>query len=187
MTFPYKEILPLFDPSQVTCLYLDIWNLFPFFVYLYKKRIVICFSDSTAQKQLNNQMAAVLLQVIPSFFSIRSKNRLLCAIIYGKCIVRKKICIAHHNDKICFQANCRYHIILKGDIKELLQKLHTFCFKWYWVYCLYTLFKHQFVGKIFVNRAQRFDSVQRKIHFNHQNRRMGRMPRIKKKSFLRKN
>ena len=37
----------------------------------------------------------------------------------------KEYCIARHDDKICFLPNCRYHIILIGNIEELLQKLDS--------------------------------------------------------------
>ena len=69
-------------------------------------------------------MAAVTLQVIPSFYTNYSKNSLfISANTYEKFIVNKEYCIARHDDKMCFLPNCRYHIILIGNIKELLQKL----------------------------------------------------------------
>ena len=68
-------------------------------------------------------MAAVMLQVIPSFYKNCSKNRLfISANTYEKFIVSKENCIDLHNDKMCFLPNCRYHNILIGDFKELLQK-----------------------------------------------------------------
>ena len=66
---------------------------------------------------------------------------------YEKHIVCKDYCIAHHNDKLCFLPNCRYHLILIGDIDELLQKLNAFCFKYQHMDCLYTLIKHWFSGE----------------------------------------
>ena len=72
-------------------------------------------------------MAAVMLQVIPSFYKIYSKNSLfIFANTFEDFIVGKEYCIARHDDKMCFLPNCRYHIILKGNIQELLQKLDTF-------------------------------------------------------------
>ena len=58
---------------------------------------------------------------------------------------------------MCFQPNCRYHIILIGNIKELLQKLDAFCFNYQHVDCLYTLFKYRFNGKIVIKIGQLFD------------------------------
>ena len=126
-------------------------------------------------------MAAVTLQVIPRFYTNYSKNSLfISAITYGKHIVCKEYCIAHHNDKMCFLLTCRYHIFLIGNIKELLQKLDSFCFNYQHVDCLYTLFKLRFSGKIGVNSGQLFDNLQRAVHLT------GKMPSITKKRLLRK-
>ena len=116
-------------------------------------------------------MAAVMLQVIPSFYTKYSKNSLFLPVnTYEKFIVSKEYCIARHDDKMCFVSNCRYHIILLGNIKELLQKLDAFCFNYQHVDCLYTLFKYRFVGKFVIKSGQVFDNlqraVQRAVHFS---------------------
>ena len=127
-------------------------------------------------------MAAVMLQVIPSFHTNYSRNSLfISASNYEKYIVSKEYCIAHHDDKMCFLANCSYHIVLIGNIKELLQKLDAFCFNYQDVDYLYTLFKYRFSGKVVLKSAQFFDSLQRAVHFNQQNRVVERMPSIAKK------
>ena len=134
-------------------------------------------------------MAAVMLQVIPSFYTNYSKNSIFfSANTYEKFIVSKEYCIAGHDDKMCFLPNCRYHIILIGNIKELLQKLDAFCFNYQHqhVDCLYTLFKNRFNGKIVIKSGQLFDYLQRAVHFNQQNRGVERMPSIAKKRLLRK-
>ena len=87
---------------------------------------------------------------------------------------------------MCFLPNCRYHIILKGNIKVLLQKLDAFCFNYQHVDCLYTLFMFRFNGKIVVKSGQLFDKLQRTVHFNQQNRGVDRMPSLAKKRLLRK-
>ena len=132
-------------------------------------------------------MAAVMLQVIPSFYTNYSKNSLfISANTYEKYIVSKDYCIAGHDDKMCFLPNCRYHIILIGNIKELLQKLDAFCFNYQHVDCLYTLFKYRFNGEIVIKIGQIFDSLRRAVHFNQRNRGVERMPSIAKKRLLRK-
>ena len=114
-------------------------------------------------------MAAVMLQVNPSFYTDYSKNSLLVsANTFEKFIVSKEYCIAHRDDKMCFLRNCRYHIILIGNIKQLLQKLDAFCFNYQHVDCLYTLFKYHFSGKNVVKIGQLFDNLQRAVHLNHQ-------------------
>ena len=96
-------------------------------------------------------MAAVILQVIPSFYINVSKiSLLISAHTYEKYIVSKEYCIARHDNKLCFLPICRYQIILIGDIKEFQEKLDAFCFNYQHVDCLYTLFKYRFSGNIFV-------------------------------------
>ena len=83
-------------------------------------------------------MAAVMLQVIPGFYKIYSKNSLfISANTYEKFIVSKEYCIAGHDDKMCFLPNCRYHIILIGNIKELLQNcMHSVSTTNTWTACI---------------------------------------------------
>ena len=132
-------------------------------------------------------MAAVVLEVIPGFYTSFSKNSLfISANTYEKFIVSKEYCIAGHDDKMCFVPNCRYHIILIGNIKELLQKLDAFCFNYQHVDCLYTLFKYRFNGKIVIKSGQLFVYLQRAVHFNQQKRGVERMSSIAKKRLLRK-
>ena len=98
----------------------------------------------------------------------------------------KENCIAGHDDKVCLLPNCRYHIILISNIKELLQKLDAFCFNYKHVYCLYTVFEYRFSGKTVVKSGQLFDNLQQAVHFNQQNRGVDRMPSIAEKRFVRK-
>ena len=130
-------------------------------------------------------MAALMLQVIPSFYTNFSKNSLfISANTHEKYIVSDEYRIAGHDDKMCFLPNCRYHIILIGNIKELQQKLDTFCFNYQHVDCLYTLLKYRFSRKIVPKSGQLFDNLQRAVQFNQQNRRVDRMPSIAKKRLL---
>ena len=94
-------------------------------------------------------MAVVMLQAIPSFYTNCSKNSLFfSANTSENYIVSNGYCIARQDDEMWFMPNCRYHIILIGNIEELLQKLDGFCFIYQHVDCLYTLFKYRFSGKI---------------------------------------
>ena len=158
-----------------------------FFGRFVQKIIESCFQIHLFRKRLNNHMAAVMLQVIPSFYTYFSKNSIfISSNTYEKYIVSEEFCIACHDSKIYFLPSSRYHIILIGDIKELLQKLDAFCFDYQHVDCLYTLFKYRFSGKIVRKSGQLFDNVQRAVHFNHQHRGVERMPSIAKKRHLRK-
>ena len=81
----------------------------------------------------------------------------------------------------CFLPACKYHIILLGEIEELLQKLDAFCFTNQHVDCLYTLFKYRFNGKINAESGNVFDKVQRAISFKQTNRGVDKMSSIAKK------
>ena len=132
-------------------------------------------------------MVAVMLQVIPSFYPNYSKNSFfISANTYENNTVSKEYCIARHDHKMCFLSNCRYHIILIGNIKELLQKLDAVCFNYQHVDCLYTLFKYRFSGKTVVKNGQLFAKLQKAVRFNQQNRGVDRMPSIAKKRLLKK-
>ena len=98
----------------------------------------------------------------------------------------KEYCIARHADKMCFLPNCRYHIILIGIIKEMLQKLDAFCFNYQHVDWLYTFFKYRFCGKIVIKSGQLFDNLLRAVHFNQQNRGVEGIPSIAKKRLSKK-
>ena len=132
-------------------------------------------------------MAAIMLQTIPSFNTkILEKNLFISAYTYEKYIVFKDYCIAHHDDKTCFSPARKHHIILPGNVEELLKKLDKFCFTYQHVDCLYTLFKYRFSGKVIARSGQVFDNVQRAVDFNHRNNGVDRMPSIAKKRLLRK-
>ena len=132
-------------------------------------------------------MAVVMLQVIPSFYTNFSKNSLFfSANTCENYIFSKEYRIARHNDKMCFLPNCRYHIILIGNIKDLLQNLDLFCFNYQHLDCPFTIFQYHSTGKTVVNSGQLFDNLQRAVHFNQQNRGVERMPSVAKKRLLRK-
>ena len=132
-------------------------------------------------------MAAVMFQVIPSCHTNYSENSLfISANTYEKYIVGEEYCIARHDDKTWFLPNCKYHIFLKGNIKDFLQKMDAFCFNYQHVGCLYTLFKYRFSIKIVVKTGQLFDNLQRAVHFYQQKRGVDRIPSVAKKRFLRK-
>ena len=133
-------------------------------------------------------MAAITLQTIPSFFykTLRKKSHFF-AITYEKYIVCKDYCIAHHDAKTCFLPACKYHIILIGNVEELLKKLDTFCFTYQHVDCLYTLFKYRFSGKVIAKSGKVFDKVQRAVDFIQRNKGVDRMPSVAKKKLLTRN
>ena len=117
---------------------------------------------------------------------ISEKSLFISATTYEKYIVSKEYCIAHDNKKTCFLPACKYHIVLLGNVQELLKMLDSFCFTYQHVDCLYTLFKHRFSGKVIAKSGQVFDNVQRAVDFNHRNKGVDRMPSIAKKRLLRK-
>ena len=116
----------------------------------------------------------------------QKKSLLISGSTYEKYIVCTDYCIAHHNDKTCFLPACKNHIILLGNVEELLNKLHTICFTYQHVDCLYTLFKYGFSRKGIANSGQVFDNKQRAVEFNHRTKGVNRMRCIAKKKLLRK-
>ena len=132
-------------------------------------------------------MAAIMLQSIPSFYAkISEKSLFISATTYEKYIVCKDYCIAPHDDRTCFLPSCKNHILLHGNVEELLKKLDTFCFTYQHVDCLYTLFKYRFSEKDIAKSGQVFDNVQRAVDFNQRNKGVDRLPSIAKKRLLRK-
>ena len=128
-----------------------------------------------------------MLQTIPSFYAKKSQKSLfISAKRYEKYIVCKEYCIAHHVVKTCSLLAYKYHIILLGEIEELLHKLDKFCFTYQHVNCLYTLFKFRYSGKIVAKSGNVFDNVQRAISFNQRNKGVDKMPSIAKERLLRK-
>ena len=128
-----------------------------------------------------------MLQTIPSFYAkISEKSFFISATTYEKYIVCKDYCIAQHNEKTCFLPACKYHIVLLGNVQEILKKFDTFCFTYQHVSCLYTVFKYRFSGKVIAKSGKVFDNVQRAVRFNHRNKGVDRMPSIAKMRLLRK-
>ena len=133
------------------------------------------------------QMAVIMLQTIPSFYTkLSEKSLFISANTYEKYIVCKDYCVGHHDDETCILPSCKYHIVLLGNVEELLKKLDSFCFTYQHVDCLYTLFEYRFIGKVVVKSGQVFDNVQRAVDFNQRNKGVDRMPSIAKKRLLRK-
>ena len=131
-------------------------------------------------------MAAIMLQTNPSFYA-KSPEKCICisAKPYAKYIVCEDYCIVHHGDKTCSLPAWKYHIILLGEIEEMLPKLDTFCFTYQHVDCLYTLFKYRFSGKIIAKSGNVFDNVRRVISFNQKKKqRSGRNAEYCKKRLL---
>ena len=101
-----------------------------FFGKLIQKKYYFAFRIHLFRKRLINQKAAVMIHGLPSFYANYSKTTFVSADIYETIIASKDYCTAHHEDKMCFLLNCRYHILLmteyqhreKEALKEKLPK-----------------------------------------------------------------
>ena len=111
----------------------------------------------------------------------QKKSLFISANAYEKYIVRKDYGIAHHDGKTCFLRALKFHIILHGNIEELLMKLDTFSFTYQHVDCLYTLFKYRFSEKVISRSEQVFDNMQRVVDINQRNKGVDRKASIAKK------
>ena len=79
-----------------------------------------------------------MLQAIPSFHAkFLERGLFISATTYEKYIFCNDNCIAHHDDKTCLLPACKYHVLLLGEIEDLLHKLDKFCFTYQHVECLY--------------------------------------------------
>ena len=182
--FPYEEILSFVGHCHVTFPYIKVISILGNSLCNSK---ICCFQIHFVNFYRNFQMAAIMLQSIPSFYTkFLEKSLFISASSFEKYIVCKDYCIAHHDDKTCFLPSCKYHILLLGNVEELLKKLDTFCFTYQHVDCHYTLFKYRFKGKVFAKSGQVFDNVQRAVDFDQRSKGADRMPIIAKKRFLRK-
>ena len=94
-------------------------------------------------------MAAIMLQSIASFYAkISEKSLFISSITYEKYIVCKDYRITHHNEMTCFLPAGKNHIVLLGNVQELLKTLDTFCFIYHHVDCVYTLSSIDSVEKL---------------------------------------
>ena len=64
---------------------------------------ICCFQIHFVTSYRNIQMAAIMLQTIPSFYAkLSEKSLFISATTYDKYIVCEDYCIAHHNEKRVF-------------------------------------------------------------------------------------
>ena len=138
-------------------------------------------------KRLNDQMAALRLQVIPSFHSKFPKISIFFSTnTYEKIIASKEYCFARHDDKMCVLPNCRFQILLLGNAEHFLQRLDSLCFIYQHVDCLYTVFKNRFSGNVVFKSGLVFDNVRETVWFNQGNKGLDRLPSVAEKRLLRK-
>ena len=71
-------------------------------------------------------------------------------------IVSENFSSAQNKDKVCFLPNCRYHLLLRGDIEELLQNVDGLGRKYQDVGWLYKILRYRFSDKIVVKSGQLF-------------------------------
>ena len=95
------------------------------------QKIVLCCSDSIVQNLVQQPDDSCKFTCDTHFCNKLFKNESQFFCKHKKnYIVSKEYCFATHGDKMCFPSNCRWHILLVGNIKELLQKLDAFCFNY---------------------------------------------------------
>ena len=100
-----------------------------FFGRLVQKLIVSCFSDSFVQKTTQQSDGNCNVTNDSQFSYKLIKNSFITsANTYEKYIESKGYSFACNDGRMSFLPNCRYHIILIGNIEVLLQKLDALCF-----------------------------------------------------------
>ena len=64
------------------------------------------FQIQFVQQKLNAPMAAVMMQVVPSFCSVYSRKSVhTCVNTYEKYLVSKDYCVAQHENSMCIVLN----------------------------------------------------------------------------------
>ena len=176
MIVQYNELSSVFRHCQVIII----------FCRSVRKNKTLCFPVSFVQKKIQPPDGCCSYKWKPVFTQFFFKKQFFFFLkTHKKKIVRKKYCIAHHDEKICFLPNCRFHIVLKGDIKVCYKNwADAFCFNCQHVDCLHTLFEYHFSGKTVIRRGQLFHNVHRAVDFNYQNRRVDRKPSMAEKILL---
>ena len=138
---------------------------------------------------VSEEMVAVMLEAIPSFFQKFSETSLFNPTDdYEKFLVCRDYCVASQYPAFCFLKNCKFHLLLitDKDLDDLLVKLDRVCFTYQHVDCFYTLFKFRFSGNVLEKNGKIFGSVERAVSFNKLNKGVDKMPSIAKKRILRK-
>ena len=134
-------------------------------------------------------MAAVMMQVVPSFYSVYSRKSVhIFANTYEKYFVSKDYCVALHKKSMCTVPNCKHHFLLiaEKDNNDSMQNWTLFVLHISWVDCLYTLFKHRFDRKIVTKNGQKFDKIERAVRLNQCQKMVERMISKAKTRLLRK-
>ena len=114
-----------------------------------QRTIVSCFSDSIVEKTTQQLDGICNVTSDSQFLYKLFKNSLfVSANTFEKYILSEDYCIARQYDNMCFLANCWYHIKLRGDKRELTQKLDAFCFIYQYVDCLFNFSGTNSVAKL---------------------------------------
>ena len=115
MIFPYEDTLFFQTLSRDTSIY----RSSSFFVCLHKEATT-CFSDTFFQKTIQHSNGSCNATGGTQFICKQfKKNLFLSANKFETQIVCKDYCNVRHEEIIFFQPSCRYHIIIKEDLKEV--------------------------------------------------------------------
>ena len=72
------------------------------------KETILSFQIHFVQQKHNVQMAAVMMQVVPCFYSVyATKSVHICANTYEMYLVSKDYCVAQHENSMCTVPNCK--------------------------------------------------------------------------------
>lgn len=132
-------------------------------------------------------MAAVMIQLLPEFYKEYSKNSIYISTQsknYDKFLINSKYCVANHNT--CTISNCTYHILIIGDVDNILKRLDSLSFVYQSVDCFYTVYKHLFFNHVICQNGKVFELVDRAVNYNLNIRRIEKTPSIAKKRLFRK-
>ena len=134
-------------------------------------------------------MAALMCQFLPHFYKKFCENALFISVSvrdYRPYILTSEYVVASNNS-FCPLKTCRYHIVLISfSTEDLLQNLEDLFYLYQTVDCLYTLYKHQFIGNILEESGLVFTQLVRAVQHNYENKYVEKLPSVSKKRLSRK-
>ena len=125
VSFPYKEIPPASGHFHVTFPYVRAF----FFGRFLQEVLVFYFQEWIARKTTQQSEGSCNAKNDSQLFV--QKTVVLILQTPMKKLWVKNSFFFNHDGKMCYLRTCSYHILLIGDIIELLQKLDVSCFNYY--------------------------------------------------------
>ena len=134
-------------------------------------------------------MAGAMMNMLPNYFNVYINNALFLYLDcdYSKYITTEEYAVSQHDSTFCRYDDCKYHVILIGDVEKILQQLQSHRFHYLWGDCFYAICKFLiFNGKQVIRVGGVIDEVHQAIRYNRMHPHMESQPSIIRKKLIRK-